>query len=303
MILSKKYQCCLAAVFALTISSVSAQEASLLTNCERLYQANKIDEAKAALEQMLVKYPQDASAHYLLGNIFVRLQQKTKALIEYSSAMQLDKTGTVSAYAKAGINALTEGAERDSTSTANAAVTPASGDRDKQLLHRSVQDVSHQVDRDNLVGSAEYNTRIKEIREDNDRTLKRLQSEWDEKKAQLTSDGAYYTKNSPTPRYTNATQYQLRDLDKEYQNKMQMARMDTNKKISDAQRNFNVRQGAAEDSAVGIESTYASGQSNAHVKLMPLGTNMYNRNYQTMGDPSGSPIPVSAPPAKSFTQH
>ncbi|MDR3616619.1 MAG: tetratricopeptide repeat protein [Candidatus Obscuribacterales bacterium] len=303
MILSKKYQCCLATIFALTICSVSAQEASLLNNCERLYQANKIDEAKAALEQMLLKYPQDASAHYLLGNVFVRLQQKTKALIEYSSAMQLDKTGTVANFARTGINSLTEGSGVDSTSTANASNMPVSADRDQQFLRKSVQDISHQTDKDNLVGSAEYNARIKEIREDNDRTIKRLQSEWDEKKAQLTSDGAYYLRNSLTPRYTNAARYQVRDLDKEYQNKMQMARMDTNKKIADAQRNFNVRQSATEDSAIGIERTYASGQTNNNVKLMPLGTNMYNRNYQTMGDPSGSPIPVSAPPAKSLTQH
>ena len=168
-------------------------------------------------------------------------------------------------------------------------------------MKQSVRDISSEVTNVNRVGSQEFAARVKEINEDTNRQLLQLQKDADDARNQVQNDPQYYDKYGryESGRANSAMIRIERDLD----TKTRAVQYRQSHDLSDAQSNYNQRQVAAEASATAIERTYASGNSNPNLKLTPLGTNMYTRNYQTLGEPSGAPMTIAAPPAKSLSQH
>jgi hypothetical protein len=88
----------------------------------------------------------------------------------------------------------------------------------------------------------------------------------------------------------------------EYQGKMDAVRNEASKKTDEVTAYYKNRQASVNESALRIDKGYLAPDQNSRVKIIPTGTNMYTRNYQTKDEPSGNPVPVMAPPAKSLQQ-
>jgi hypothetical protein len=91
-------------------------------------------------------------------------------------------------------------------------------------------------------------------------------------------------------------------IQEEYQAKMDAVRNEASKKTNEITAYYKNRQASVNESALRIDKGYLTPDQNSRVKISPVGTNMYTRNYQTKDEPSGNPVPVMAPPAKSLQQ-
>ena len=174
---------------------------------------------------------------------------------------------------------------------------------EKANMKHSVRDVSSEVSGVDQAAKREFNARVKEIKDDADTQLKRLDADMNAIRSQAEADGMYYARGYNFLTLDRTIQQQLDNAKNEYEKKRRIVELREAKDLQDAQRFYNQRISATEGSALGIERTYASGSPEANLKLAPLGTNIYTRNYQTLGEPSGAPIPISAPPAKSLLPH
>jgi hypothetical protein len=87
-----------------------------------------------------------------------------------------------------------------------------------------------------------------------------------------------------------------------YEAWIKTARADAEHRVSDIKALYQAKEQAIEDSAANVNKSYESGNQTGKVTLSPVGTHMNVHSYQTSDEPSGSPVPVKAAPAKSLPQ-
>lgn len=285
------------------VERAAAAQADLLEQGKQMYMHGDYPSAGQYLEKEIAKNPKDACAHYLLGNVFFAQKRLADAAKEYEQAATLAPNSAVGQYSRLALASVAS--SKAETLKQPALVSPQSNlstaDADKEAMKSSVRAISRQADQQQQELSEECQGRLRDIQRDADTNLAQLKAEMESKQAangQATYAanrwGRMYMLYDPGPAN--------RVIQDEYQGKMDAVRNEASKKTNEVTAYYKNRQASVNESAMRIDKGYLTPDQNSRVKIVPTGTNMYTRNYQTKDEPSGNPVPVMAPPAKSLQQ-
>jgi tetratricopeptide (TPR) repeat protein len=270
-------------------SLLPALAASTLELGEQAAKSGDFKRAEALYQDELATHPNNASAHYLLGNTLVSLKRFAEATSEYEKCAALDPTGQSGIYSRQALAALSAG----SNSSVQSPQPSQSTKPANELTRSSVSTISSQTYSRERVESAEESARTQNVVDDTNREIANVQFEMQQRLSEVGKGpidfGAVYD-----PRRTRAA------ITDECNKRIQELRSNADRKIHDMHAFYKTRDASLEDTATGLDSTYAGSNNRDRVKLAPIGTNIYNRNYQTIGDQTGNPIPMTAPFAKSL---
>jgi len=159
---------------ALNIAT-SAMAADLIADGKHFYETSDFEKARQCFETQISHKPKDATAHYLLGNVFVALRRNGDAAKEYQTAADLDPSGTVGKYSRLGLSNLankTNQAQRESAAQRAPAVTTTPALQPSSEAQKSAAETA-EVER----LTAERDGKIAEIRKDSEERISRLQDQ------------------------------------------------------------------------------------------------------------------------------
>lgn len=282
-------------LFSLTsFRNAAFAEEELLTQGEHYYSAGDIEKARLCLKQEVLAHPRSAIAHYYLANALLKSGQTTEAIKEYQMCISIDPQGASGRYSRLALKSLV------STPTNQQSITLAPAPTGEQSSMRaSVQKVSNQTNERELQGLSECNARIRDVRSEADRKINELETE----KAQRILDngpvvyrrgrlGGLITTYNPA-----AANQEIRQ---DYDAQITRVRQEADKRIDEVTLEYKKRAAALEDSALTVDKTYLNSQNARNVTLIPSGTDIYTRNYQTADEASGQPVPMLAAPPKAL---
>jgi len=67
---------------------------------KKMYDAKRFEEARHLFEAKIKIEPKNATAHYLLANVFLELKQTADAQKEYQKSAELDPSGMAGQYSR-----------------------------------------------------------------------------------------------------------------------------------------------------------------------------------------------------------
>lgn len=277
--------------------AIRGAEASQLTDeGMRFYNAGQFDKAGAYFEAEIKANPNDATAHYLLGNSFVKLNRVAEAQAAYERAIMLDPKGNVGQYslkAKEGLSAqaLKTSSSADSSLRPLPPPSQSPAAPDFNDTKSSALAVSKQTDETEKRISAECDARVTEIQRASDRKIQSLQREMSERM----SANVWVGRSNRVTTYDPSSENQA--IREEYAPQIKAIREDTQKQIDAVKASYKDRLAACETSAVTVDRSYVS-PTTGNVRLVPAGTSLYTRNYQSDGEASGNAVPVLATPKR-----
>jgi TolA-binding protein len=285
-------------------AAAAAADADLLERGKQMYMHGDYPNAGLYLEKEIAKNPKDACAHYLLGNVLFAEKRLADAAKEYQQAATLAPNSAVGQYSRLALSTVASSGT-PATLRQPALVSPqsslAADDPEKEAMKSSVRAISRQADQQQQELSEECQGRLRDIQRDADNQLSQMKAEMESKQA--ANGQATYGYNRFGRRFIiydpGPANSAIQD---EYQRKMDAVRNEASKKSDELTAYFKTRQSSVNESALRIDKGYLTPDQNSRVKISPMGTNMYTRNYQTKDEPSGNPVPVMAPPAKSLQQ-
>src|ERR1700730_5813264 len=130
--------------------------------------------------------------------------------------------------------------------------------------------------------SAECAARTKVIRENYERQITQIDHELNDRLSEIMSN-FYYDKYGRKI-YAQNVQRDTTNTQRSYDAKKMMIRQQMQSELDVAQKYFNDRKTALEEYATNADRAYVNRQKES-AKVAPLGTNLYNRNYETYGEP------------------
>ncbi len=275
------------ASFAIVSSNANASASQLTDEGMRLYNAGQFEKAGSYFEAEVKANPKSANGYYLLGNTFVRLNRSAEAKSAYDKAILLDPKGPAGQYSRQAKEGLTVPVQKPIT---------ASGPPDMDALDAksSAMAVSKQTGENQRRLEVECQAKVDEISRNADDKIATLQREMSERLA-ANGSAIYAGRSFRVKIYDPATENAaVRD---EYTPQIKQIRDDAAKQTDAVKALYKERIAAYESSAVTIDRSYV-GQNSGKVRLVPSGTSLYNRNYQSDGEASGDAVPVMASPAK-----
>jgi aryl-alcohol dehydrogenase-like predicted oxidoreductase len=173
-------------------------------------------------------------------------------------------------------------------------------------MRESVQKVSNQTNEREQQGLTECNARIRDVRSQADRKINELETE---KAQRILDNGMPITYRGALPggrlggRFTTYNPAQAnQEIREDYDAQIARVRQDADKRIEEISVQFKKRASAFEDSALTVDKSYLNSQNDRNVTLIPSGTDIYTRNYQTSGEASGQPLPMLAAPPKALSK-
>jgi tetratricopeptide (TPR) repeat protein len=256
----------------------------------------------------VTEHPNNAAARYLLGNVLVEQHETSEAADQYKAAVTLDPTGTAGIYASKALVNMTISAVKAGEASQASAETPAQSE-DGKLLKRSVRKISAETTEAERVNKAEYDKKMSEVMRDSDRKVADLQREMQE---QIAANGqAQYaavpvrfgnrvsfnrsrTIQTYSPEEANA---QVRA---EFNPKIEAVKADAARKAEELTTAYKEKESVLEDQATRLDMQYLNKTGSSGIKLAPMGTSSFVRNFESTDEASGAPIPVQAKPAKSL---
>jgi tetratricopeptide (TPR) repeat protein len=275
------------------LSGLHPCRASALTDeGMQLYNAGQFQRSGSCFLAEIQANPTNASAHYLLGNVYTKLNRKAEAISEYQKASTLEPNDSVGQYSRAALAALLK-----NTGAPKAAVQSDAVDAETKS---SAQAISQQTNEKEGTVSAECQAKIKSVNDVADGKVKQLEKEMEE---QIAANGSAitvvgyggpflrsrYTRQVYNPAEANA------EIRAEYEPKIQAVRDQARKEIDQITAAYKQRQAALESSAVTMDMSLLN-KKNAAVKMVPSGTNLYTRSYQSDGEATGNAVPTLAVP-------
>jgi tetratricopeptide (TPR) repeat protein len=284
----------LSMLLTLQVQSCASAE-SLLDEGTRFYRESNFEKAGRCFEAEIKTNPNNAKAHYLLGNIFFELNRHQDAAQEYRRAISIDAHGPVAQYSQQGLAAIEKFKAGGSTEAARgtAALQSRQENSETNAIQNSARRISAQTTETENHLSEECEARIRDTTHDAEKRIADLEKEMQEK---IDSNGVAYRGRSGS--YNPAPQNQvIRD---DYQRLISAVKDEQNKKIAAIKLSYKERQMAAEDSAITLDKEYVDRKPGGNVKLAPSGTNVFVRSYETGGEASGNPVPIALPPAKTL---
>ena len=299
----------LAPLFALLLALSSQTSSFALGNLEegkQFYANGRLDKAARCFSAELAEDPHDATAHYLLGNVYLALQHISSAIIEYRKCAALDahgQAGNLSRMALASISVEGTMSREPNPLIAPAAgsvkpagvleSTPKTGSTDTDATRNSATVISKETEERAKAAIAERDARVQRIMSEGDQRAKALEKEMYERLTYATGVSNWSpgtaTVNSKVSNYAQS----IRD---DYMPQIDAIKRDTRRRADETIAAYHDRAAAIEDSAISLDKEYIAPGS--AMKLNPLGTNTYVRSYETADEPSGGAVPVQAAPAK-----
>lgn len=273
---------------------------SLLTQGERYYAAGDIERARASLKQEVLAHPSNAVAHYYLANTLLKSGQTSEAIKEYQACISIDPEGPSGSYSRIALKSLVSNQPQPPSQASTSTPVPPNG---QNPMHQSVQKVANQTNEREQQGLTECNARIKDVQAQADRKITELETE---KAQRILDNGMPITyrrafRGSLGGRYTvynpAAANQEIRE---DYDAQIARVRQDADKRVEEISAEFKKRAAALEDSALTVDKSYLNSQNDRSVTLIPSGTDIYTRNYQTSDDASGQPVPMLAAPPKAL---
>lgn len=278
-------------LFALTnVAAIAGNDDLSLGKLE--YQHANYQKALTYLDGAIKEHPND-TAFYYRANTLVELGLKTQALLDYQQAYKLTSSHTMQDYCLKAMSSLTSNtipALNRSTSTKSTTYSMKQNQIDQSLGTIELQSA---LDKVRIIGNSEIAAQ--------DFTLKQ-QIKLNEMKreaqqnAQSMQDSVYYDKFG-----AKQQQYSTQQIQDYLDQRQQMEQSLQESIDKSTQKNtVSARQQAAltEESAANLASQLQAGASPDGVKLDPLGTNLYVRNY----DFTGNYDPLPKPPVSITTK-
>jgi tetratricopeptide (TPR) repeat protein len=259
------------------------------------YQTGDYTRAMQLFDSEVRQNPRNASAHYMLAEAFCKLARKPEAISEFRIALSLAKTGTVADYSRSALSALTNSVPSSPPKSSAAARSDSTG------LGHSVSTMSSQTNERESVLQAECDQKVRLIMQDADDQAARVTKEMDERIAANGSVQYSFNRfNHPYVTYDPSSANQ--EIKAECLGRMEKLKQEARYRADAVIRSYKERQAAWESSTTSLESTYAGGNKiDSNTALVPNGTTVYSRQYQSSDDPSGRPVPVRAAPAQSLS--
>jgi tetratricopeptide (TPR) repeat protein len=159
------------AIMCLGIATSAIGADDLVAKGKQFYQQGKYQKAEQCLESQIRLHPKDATAHYLLGNVYVALLKNSKAAREYQTAAVLDPKGSVGEYSRKGIENLSNHVEEERRMAAPPPQPFSTSRTDNASQHAAAE-----ADQQERL-TAERDAKIAEIRNDAEQRIGRLQAE------------------------------------------------------------------------------------------------------------------------------
>jgi tetratricopeptide (TPR) repeat protein len=262
---------------------------------QHYYGAGEIATAKQYLQKELAVHPKNAIAHYYLANSLLKSGQNNEAIKEYQSCISIDPQCPSAQYSRLALNSLL-----------GKSASPGQ-ERSPNPVRDSAQKVSNQTNEREQEALSECNARIKDVRSEAERKISQLENE----KLQRIEDNGQpvvlrrvlYGGRLGAPFTTYDPAEANEQIRQDYDAQISRIRQDADKRIEEITLQYKKKAAALEDSAITLDKSYLGSHAEAKVNLVPAGTNMYTRNYQTSDDASGQPVPMLAAPPKSLPRH
>ena len=260
----------------------------------------RLDKAAKCFIAELADDPHDASAHYLLANVYLSLQRTGLAIAEYRKGSALDphgQAGQLSRQALASIAAegLAGEAATAATSPEHVQERPKEQKPDIDYTRTSASKISRETEERARAAILERDAAVKHILDEGDARCKVLENEMYD---QINLYGGTTTLTTTiTGQPTKPTRYAQR-IRGEYQPQLDAIKAEARRRADETIAFYHDRAAAIEDSAISLDKAYVTPSGNT--RLSPLGTNTYVRSYETSDEASGNLVPVQAAPARSL---
>ena len=259
-----------------------------------MYMTGDYPDAGKCLEAEIAKEPKNASAHYLMGNVFFAEKRMDDAAREYELAAKLAPTSAVGQYSRLALStvATSRAQQQQHEIKQPTLVSPQSDLTADNPMKRSVRAISRQADQSDQEVSAECTARVNDIQNDAEKRIAKLRADMQERQ----------DANGVAIRGRRGWAYNPAEannaIQEDYQAQMDAVRAESRRKTDEITAYYKNRQTSINESALRIDKDYEGTNQNSRVMINPLGTNMYARNYQTKDEPSGNPVPIMAAPPK-----
>ncbi len=279
-----------------------------------LYKEGKYTESLEFIEIELAANPNSASAHYLFGNVLLHRNAVPDALREYRKAVALDPKGTFGRYSMQEIARLTGGSLPSPAGTgqgprpagpdpsaalsppqSRAAVTPPQQvpeDPELAARRRAVVTTSQQTREQSLNTTDEFQARINELKREADGKIAALNEEMN---SLIAANGtARYVRGIIN--YDPAPQNEIIRAD--FKDRIMSIQADADRRIEELQRLHDQKQQLIEQTGLSVDRALAAPTRPGDIKVVPQGTDLHVRNFETADQPSGSVVPLIAEPGK-----
>jgi Tetratricopeptide repeat len=278
------------AVIAMLVDIRSARASQLIDEGMRFYNGGQYEKAGSYFEAEIKANPNSATAHYLLGNAFVKLNRTVEAQAAYERASMLDPNGSAGQYSRRAKEALSAQCLRPpSNNVQSPSATPDTVD---QEVKASANTVAKQTDEHEKRLLDECTVKVNEITKNSESKIQAVQREMNERTA---ANGVPMFARNGRKYYDPAIDNEA--VRQEYAPQINAIRDEAQKQIDLVKASYKDRMTACENSAVTVDRSYI-GQNTGKVKLIPSGTSLYTRNYQNDGEASGDAVPILASPKR-----
>ena len=265
-----------------------------------MYKAGHLEQAKQYFAAQIATDPKNAGAHYMLANVLLELRQTDEAQKQYRLSETLDPYGSTGKYSRLALTRL------GNNSFAASSITMPASALSKDNMKDSVRAISSEALAQEQKEQAECDGKVSRIYKEADNKVEHLE---DEMKELIAANGQPVYARVPVwnscliassmgrlektydPEPANEA------IRQEYNPQIEKIKLQARQEADRIIAAYKEKAIAMEDSAVTLDKSYISKQT-GDVSLIPAGTNMYLRNYQTVDNPSGNPVPIMAAPAK-----
>lgn len=230
----------------------------------RLYKIGEYSDAAKRLGQCVSNSPQNATAHYLLGNCLLHLNHADQADKEFRTCLGLTKDPTLTSYCKKGIEtcsyALAKSREADDLEGTIRRIS------NQAFLHKSITDEN--LSASNKAAMDDTKERIKILEIDKENTKYKMETK-------TYSDGKGYTSRYYTDQEIQAA------MDS-FDERIQAVKASANKASKTYLEVSEKANKDVDDSVKSLEDSLRLSPNAKGERLLPLGTNLYVRNYSVL---------------------
>jgi tetratricopeptide (TPR) repeat protein len=156
---------------AITLFPCAALAGQLTDQGKQLYNAGQYEKAGGYFAAEIKANPNDPTALYLLGNVFVKLNRISEAQAAYQKALLIEPNGSVGAFSRQALDSLTNKATPSQTKAHNSAAT----------TQTNVPETQAPPNADQLRIAAECEAQINHIEESAEQKIAALRNEMRER--------------------------------------------------------------------------------------------------------------------------
>lgn len=253
------------------------------------YKQGNYQRALSYFDDTLKESPRDVTALYYRANTLLALGLKRQALSDYQQAYILAEPGMLHDYCLKAISSLIGGSNLTPPKASPAQTLEEIRKQDELEQSLGAIQLQNAMNKVIVVDSSELSA--------GDAIMKRRAKLAQEKRetqdmAESMQNSVYYDRNGIKQQRYSTTEIQS-FLDQRHQQE-QSDEDDLNKFINQQTQFAQERANFTQDSAINLATQLKGGNSPDGIKLDPLGTNLYVRNYDSTN--SSDPDPLPTPP-------